>query len=366
LNPKTIAAIDQAMRGAVAERRIAGGVVEVSEHGRVVLRRAYGFADLETATPAAPDDVFRVGSLTKQFTAAAVLRLVEMHKLGLDDAVAKYLPQFPRGDPTTIHELLTHTAGLADYVTRADFPTETLAPHTTDQLVAYVLAARPLHVFAPGTAWAYSSSNYVLAGAIVERVSCMPLGRFLQTQFFGPLGMTATALDSELEVVPHRVAGYDRTADGRFANAAPISLTVPFAAGALRSTAHDLLVWENALAHSRVLDPSMFREMSTTARLADGALPTGTAPNGSRQPVSYGMGLFVGGEAAHPDLWHDGAINGFTSHLGLFGRSDMVVAVLVNTSPNAGVPVAAIIAAMQADPANAAPTNPAGIPGERH
>jgi CubicO group peptidase (beta-lactamase class C family) len=346
LSPKAVAAIDLAMQRAVDSGWIAGGAVAVSMDGRQVFSRGYGLANLETATPVGGDAVFRIGSLTKQFTAAAVLLLVQDGRLQIDDPAAKYLPELPRDDPTTLRQLLNHTSGIADYVGRPGFERETMVPHTTDQLVAYVTAQTPLHLFPPGTQWRYSSSNYILAGAIVERVSDMPLGRFLETRIFDPLGMTQTALDDEHDVVPHRATGYDRTAHG-FSNARQISMTVPFAAGAIRSTPHDLLLWTEALSHGRVLKPAALRLMTTPARLNDGSPAMETLPDGGRRPVSYGMGLFVGGDPARPDLWHEGAIDGFTSHLGLFGRTDFAVAVLVNTSPNEHLPIGDVVAALQ-------------------
>jgi CubicO group peptidase (beta-lactamase class C family) len=351
----SIAAIDQAMNRAVDTGWVPGGVVAVARGGKVVFEKGYGRANLETGTPANPDTVFRIGSLTKQFTAAAMLLLAQDGRLRIDDPVGKYLSEFPRDDSTTIRQLLTHTSGIADYVGRA-FQRETPFDHKTDQLVAYVLTANPLHTFPPGTQWQYSSSNYALAGAIVERVSGMSLGAFLKARIFDPLGMMSTALDDSRDTVPHRASGYDRTPSG-FANARAISMTVPFAAGGMRSTARDLLVWTDALTHGRVLDSDSYRVMTTPVRLNDGSLPLQVSPDGVRHPVSYGLGLFIGTDATHPDLWHEGAIDGFTSHLGHFGRSGVDVAVLLNTPPNDHLPISGIVAALSEEAVQAEATS---------
>ena len=351
LSEQSIAAVEGAMSRAVDTGWTPGGVIAVARGGKLVFARGYGRANLETGTPATPDTVFRIGSLTKQFTAAAVLLLAQDGRLRIDDPVGKHLSEFPQGDRTTIRQLLTHTSGIADYVGRA-YERETLFPHTSDQLVAYVLAKSPLHDFSPGTQWQYSSSNYALAGAIVERVSGMSLSAFLKTRIFDPLGMASTALDNSRDVVPHRASGYDRTPLG-FANARAISMTVPFAAGGIRSTARDLLVWTDALTHGRVLNGDSYRLMTTPVRLSDGSLPSQVSPDGVRRPVSYGMGLFIGGDAAHPDLWHEGAIDGFTSHLGHFGRSDIDVAILLNTPPSDHLPISAVVDALGSEAVHA-------------
>jgi CubicO group peptidase (beta-lactamase class C family) len=348
LPANSITAIDQAMNRAVELGWTPGGVVAVSEDGKIVFAKGYGHANLETGTPATPDTVFRIGSLTKQFTAASVLLLEQDGRLKLDNPVALYLPEFPQTDKTTILQLLTQTSGIADYVGRA-YERETLFSHTTEQLVAYVLAASPLHTFPPGTQWQYSSSNYVLAGAIVERVSGMSLRAFLKARIFDPLGMRNTALDDSRDVVPNRASGYDRAASG-FTNTRAISMTVPFAAGAMRSTAGDLLVWMDALTHGRVLDGAHYRMMTTPARLSNGSSAFQVLPDGSRREVSYGMGLFVTGDPRRPDLGHGGAIDGFTSQLGVYGQSGVAVAILLNTSPNEHLPINDVLAAVKPTP----------------
>jgi len=356
LKPETVEAIDAAMAEPIAAGWVAGGAVAVMRRGQIVFERGYGSANLETMTPATSGAVFRIGSITKQFTAAAILLLAEDGKLSLDDRVAKHLPQFPADDPTTIRQLLNHTSGIVDYVGREpDFANETRLPHSTDELVAYALKADPRHRFPPGTAHLYSSSNYVLAGAIVERLSGESLAAFLKRRIFQPLGMRDTALDDALDVVPLRASGYDRLkadAEG-YVNARPVDMSVPYAAGAMRSTVRDLLVWSDALTHGRILSAESYRQMTTPARLPNGDLPLRTRRDGSKRPVSYGLGLETGEALGAVRLEHGGAINGFTSDLKMYVGADVTVVALVNTSPSAHLPFAKIAAAVERELAGA-------------
>jgi D-alanyl-D-alanine carboxypeptidase len=352
LTASTQKAIDAAMQAPIASGWTAGGAVAVMRHGKVVFSRGYGSANLETGTPVTPDSVFRIGSLTKQFTAAAVLTLVDDGKLSLDDKVRKYIPELPADDATTIRQLLTHTAGFTDYVGGPGFDERVKwLPLTTDQLLAEVLSFKPLHRFEPGTQWAYSSSNYAFAGAIVERVSGQPLRTFVKTRLLDPLGMRHTAFDDERALVPGRASGYDRlkVETSGYINTRTISMSVPFAAGAMASTVGDLLIWSDALHHGRVLKPDSYRQMTTPARLTDGAQASILKPDGTRRIIGYGMGLSVSGDPAAPELAHDGAIDGFTSMMTTLTGPDASLVVLVNTSPSEHLAFSGVMAAFKAE-----------------
>ncbi|MFN7109174.1 MAG: serine hydrolase domain-containing protein [Brevundimonas sp.] len=353
LSPATEEAIDLAMRASVDSGWTAGGAVAVMRNGVVVFARGYGMSNLETGTRATPDSVFRVGSLTKQFTAVSLLLLAQDGKLSLDDRAGLYLPQISGDDPTTIRQLLNHTAGFRDYVGGQDFDRIKWLPLTSEELVSHVLALNSARQFPAGTGWAYSSSNYALAGAIVEKVSGKPLREFMAERLFGPLGMTHTALDDDGAIAPGRASGYDRLVVERpgYRNALTVSLTTPFAAGALRSTVGDLLIWSNALTHDGVLNPESYREMLTTARLNDGSQATYQDEKGQSHPIQYALGIGVTGDPAEPELSHDGAIDGFTSMLTVFTGPNLAVAILVNTSPSQHLPFDGVMAAIRADPA---------------
>ena len=352
LTASTQKAIDAAMQASITSGWTAGGAVAVMRRGKVVFARGYGSANLETGTAATPDSVFRIGSLTKQFTAAAILTLVDDGKLSLDDKVRKYIPELPTDDASTIRQLLNHTAGFADYVGGPGFDERVKwLPLTTDQLLGEVLSAKPLHRFAPGTQWDYSSSNYAFAGAIVERVSGQPLRTFVKTRLLDPLDMSHTAFDDERALVPGRASGYDRlkVETSGYINTRTISMSVPFAAGAMASTVGDLLIWSDALHHGRVLKPDSYQQMITPARLNDGTQASILRPDGTRRVIGYGMGLSVSGASAAPELAHDGAIDGFTSTMTTLTGPDVVLVVLVNTSPSQHLPFGGVIGAVKAE-----------------
>lgn len=353
LSPATEKAIDAAMQASVDSGWTAGGAVAVMHGGKVVFARGYGLANLETGTRAKPTSVFRIGSLTKQFTAASVLLLAQDGKLSLDDQVSRYLPQVAADDPTTIRQLLNHTAGFTDYVGGPGFDQIQWLPLTTEQLVAHVVALKPAHQFLAGTGWAYSSSNYALAGAIVEKVSGKPLREFMADRLFRPLGMKQTAIDDDRALAAGRASGYDRLVAEHpgYVNARTVSLNTPFAAGALRSTAEDLLIWSDALTHGRVLGAGAYQQMLATARLNDGSHATYKDGQGKAHSIDYALGIGVTGDPAHPELSHNGAIDGFTSDLTILTGPDLAVAILVNTSPSAHLPFDGVIKAIRADPA---------------
>jgi CubicO group peptidase (beta-lactamase class C family) len=352
LSERTSAAIDAAMAESIGTGWVAGGVVEVARGGQVVFAKAYGSSNLEMAVPTSTSDVFRIGSLTKQFTASAMLLLVQDGRLSLDDRVGKFLPSFPKDDSTTIRQLLNHTSGIVDYVGSSDFEErDKWLPLKTDELLRLIYAARPFHKFQPGSDWEYSSSNYALASAIIEHVSGLPLGQFLKERIFQPLGMKDTALDDGRDLVPRRASGYDRIAVATpgYQPARTISMTVPFGAGAMRSTARDLIVWSNALTHGWLLTAASYRQMTTPARLNDGSLPVRTKPDGSKASIRYGFGVFLSDNEAEPALTHDGGIDGFTSRLSYYPEADAEVVMLVNTSPSSHLPFPKITDAVQAD-----------------
>jgi CubicO group peptidase (beta-lactamase class C family) len=300
------------------------GVVVVGDHGRVVYQAARGEADREWRVPITPNAVFRIGSTTKQFTAALVMTLVEEGRVRLDAHVVDYLPDYPRaqGERITIHHLLTHTSGIPEYVGRDDFfRTSSPAPHTPADLIAR-FAALPLES-APGAKWAYSNANYVVLGTIVERVTGQPYGRALRERITGPLGLRDTDVDADSAVLPRRVRDYF-VDGGAVANAPHVDASSAFGAGFLHSTARDLLTWDAALADGRP-----FRDRSTAAKLTTPYIETGTPLGG------YGYGWFIGtqtlGGRAVRVIQHGGTISGFVTGFWRMPDDRRAVIVLANT-----------------------------------
>jgi D-alanyl-D-alanine carboxypeptidase len=300
-----------------------------------------GFANLETKTAVTNDTVFRIASLTKQFTAAAIMKLVEQDKLKVTDKLAKFLPTFPNASDITLHHLLSHTSGLHDY-TWGGLPGSHSHNFAMEPKPHLVLAQmNPLWDFDIGTQYNYSNSGYLLLGEVIEITSGMSYAAFLETQFFKPLGMVSTKVDDTGEVVSHRATGYDVVdgSKGRFRNAD--FSTLPFSAGAIRSTTTDLLTWSLALHSGRAVSQSSLADMRRIATVASGR-PIGEAryfpPNRNRgkppafvQTSDHGYGLEVCRMFEQRVVWHSGGINGFNSLLYHGLDSGVHLAVLTNT-----------------------------------
>ncbi|MGH2387768.1 MAG: serine hydrolase domain-containing protein, partial [Chloroflexota bacterium] len=276
-----------------------GVAVIVSRRGKVIFRGGYGLANLELGVRIEPHMVFRLGSITKQFTAAAILILQESGKLSTDDSIAAYLPEYPtRGQTITIEHLLRHTSGIVNYTALPSFVANERRDLSLDELID-TFKHEPLD-FVPGTKWSYSNSGYILLGAIIEKVSGLSYEQFLQEHVFDPLGMSHSGYDHTDRIVHGRAAGY-RTGLIGLENAAYLSMTIPYAAGALISSVEDLAVWNEALAGGKLLQPE------TMCR----AWTSGTLDNGDAHGYGYGWSVFsYEGRRA---VEHAGGIHGFST-----------------------------------------------------
>ena len=297
-----------------------GAAVLVKRSGAVVLRKGYGLAQLDYEVPIAPEQVFEIGSVTKQFTAAAILRLAEQGRLALTDPITRFLPDFPTGGRTvTLEHLLTHTSGVPNYT---DLP-EWIPRWREDMSLATLIglfAGRPLD-FEPGQSWSYSNSGYVLLGAVIEKVTGRSYEDYVESELFAPLGMTGTRYGHQEEVVAGRVAGYVKGPAG-WLNAPYLSLTQPYSAGALMSTVDDLARWSDALEAGRVVSAAARDRMFTPAVLR----------GGEQDGVStrYGLGNAVTSVAGRPAHEHGGGIHGFVADLLRVPEGDLLVIVLSN------------------------------------
>lgn len=295
-----------------------GAVVLIAKGGAVIYRGARGRAHLELGVDLAPDQAFRVASVTKMFTAATVLKLAEAGKLSLDDKLAAYVPDVPNGDRITLRQLLNHTAGVADIVhtitpgfARRDVDTEALLVDIRQRAPA----------FTPGTRWAYSNAGFILLGAVIEKVTGKPWHEAVREQVVAPLGLTHTVYGAGGPLIPGRVAGYTRDVKtGTVRNANPISSSIPAAAGGLVSTADDLRLWMRALVAGRLLDPVSLAAMET---------PGPELPGGSAA-YRYGLGLYVWRVRGEPMIGHTGQIDGFTAMVAYLPGQDATIVVLAN------------------------------------
>jgi CubicO group peptidase (beta-lactamase class C family) len=310
--------VDAIIADAMAQPGAVGFSVALAKGDEPIIERAVGKADLEFDVDADPQTMFRIGSITKQFTAAAIMKLAEQCRLALDDDITKHLHDYPTHDHTvTIRHLLTHTSGIRSYTGIPGF----MEKHTSDPLSHEELLAffkdEPLE-FAPGARFAYNNSGYYLLGMIIENVAGAPYGDFLQAEFFAPLGLTRTRYDSTEEVIVNRAQGYTLR-NGALCNDKSVFMGIPGAAGGLISTAGDLVRWQIALISGGVVTAESYKLMTTPFTLSDGA------------STRYGFGLAVGDLDGKPVVDHGGGIFGFTSFLAYFPDDKLHVALIANS-----------------------------------
>lgn len=293
-----------------------GATAIVVQNGRVVFRKAYGMAHVELGVPMRPEMVLRIGSVTKQFTAAAILMLEQEGKLSVQDNVTKHLPEYPTKDRTiTIEHLLTHTSGIRSYTGMPSW--RPLMPK--DMTVAEMIdlfKGEPMD-FPPGERFLYNNSGFFLLGAIIERVSGRTYEQFLNERIFAPLGMTHTYYDRTDRIIPGRAAGYGR-GDAGLANAEYLSMSHPYSAGALASNVDDLARWDAALYTDTLLSADARRRQWTPYRLANG------------KDTNYGYGWGIGMYAGRQVVEHGGGIPGFVCHVIRIPDARLFVAVLSN------------------------------------
>src|SRR2546421_3323453 len=258
--PQDVSRMDRIIQSRVDSKQFMGAVL-VAQDGKVLLDKGYGSANLEWDIPDSPHTKFRLGSLTKQFTATAIMVLEERGKLRTDDLVTKYLPDAPTGwAKITIANLLTHTSGIPNFTSFPDYSTSEAPPNTPDQLVAG-FRDKPLN-FQPGEKWEYSNSGYVLLGYLLEKISGQRYQDFVRDNLFTPLGMTESGYDSHAAIILHRASGYTPGANGPV-NAGYIDMSIPFSAGALHPTPRGLLRGGLGVFGGHVLRAPSFKRKTT-------------------------------------------------------------------------------------------------------
>jgi CubicO group peptidase (beta-lactamase class C family) len=297
------------------------GTVLVARDGNVVLSRAYGSANLEWDIPNTPATKFRLGSITKQFTAASILLLEERGKLKIDDLVKTYLPDAPAAwDRITIYNLLTHTSGIPNFTALPEYRTLKVTATPVDKTIA-TLRDKPLD-FAPGERMAYSNSGYLVLGAVIEKITGGTYGAFVAENIFKPLGMADSGYDSNTQVIARRATGYMRGPAGTV-NAGYIDMSIPHAAGALYSTTLDLLKWEQGLFGGKVVSAASLQKMTTPFK------------------NDYAFGLIAKDDKGRRVISHNGGIDGFNTAMAYYPGTKTVVIALANLNgptPDALVP----------------------------
>jgi CubicO group peptidase (beta-lactamase class C family) len=300
-----------------------GAAVLVAQNGRILYQNGYGYADIGNRVRIRPDTKFRIGSVTKQFTAAAILKLQEDGKLRIDDKLSQYYLDFPRGDEITLYHLLTHTSGLADYTNKPDFLKKVTTEATPTEIVESIKKDKP--DFPPGEKWEYCNSNYFLLGCIVEKVSGQSLEAFFQETFFDPLAMKNTGIHHWNRILDREATGYSYVG-AKVQKSLEWDMSWAGGAGALYSTVGDLYRWNDALFHGKVLKPASLEAAFTPARLNDGTI----APAAGQ---GYGFGWIVGNLRGLRWIAHDGGLHGFVSYLMQLPDQEFTVAVLANNDP---------------------------------
>ncbi|MFI5071921.1 MAG: serine hydrolase, partial [Terriglobales bacterium] len=317
--------MDQVIQSYVSNKQFMGSAL-VARDGTIVLSKGYGFANLEWEVPNSPTTKFRLGSITKQFTAACILLLEERGKLKIDDPVKKYMPDAPAAwDKVTLFNLLTHTSGIPSFTGFPDYGSTEAIPTTPEKLVAR-FRDKPLE-FQPGEKWNYSNSGYVLLGYLIEKISQQSYSQFVQENIFNPLGMMDSGYDSNSAVILHRASGYTPGPKGVM-NTGFIDMSIPFSAGGLYSTTEDLLRWERGLMGGKLLSPASLQKMTTPFK------------------NDYAFGLAVRTVNGHRLIEHGGGIEGFNTELAYYPDDRLTVVVLANLNGQAPEEIASKLAAL--------------------
>ncbi len=324
-------AVDSYIRAEMEKQRVPGVALLVSRGGNIVRAQGYGLANVELQVPVKPETIFQSGSMGKQFTATAIMMLVEEGKIRLDDPLTKYFPGAPAvWKQVTIRELLSHTAGFTDYPKSFDMRRD----YTEAQMLK-IVEAIPL-AYAPGTSWSYSNLGYLTLGILIHKVTGEFYGNFLQERIFRPLGMNSTRIISEADIVPNRAAGY-RLVKGELKNQEWVSPTVNTTAdGSLYFSIMDLAKWDAALNTEKLLKRSSLEQMWTIAKLKNGQANSG----------HYGFGWFVETKKGHGVVEHEGQWQGFETMISRYRNDKLTVVVLTNLDSAAPGAIADRVAEM--------------------
>lgn len=307
--------VDEYVRAEMQAQHIPGVALLVARDGKIVRAQGYGLANVELQVPVKPETIFQSGSVGKQFTATAVMMLVEEGKIKLDDPITNYLKDAPASwKQVTVRQLLSHTAGFTDYPENFDYRKD-----YTEAEVLKIIAGIPL-AFPPGSKWAYSNLGYATLGILIHQVTGKFYGDFLQERIFQPLGMATTRIISEADIIPNRAAGY-RLIKGELKNQEWVAPTVNTTAdGSLYFSILDLAKWDAALYTEKLLKRSSLEEMWTPAKLS----------NGQTNSDHYGFAWVIENKNGHQVIDHSGSWQGFKSNIARYVDDKLTVVVLAN------------------------------------
>jgi len=310
-----------------------GGAILIAKGGKAIYTKGFGKASLELNVNNTANHVFEIGSITKQFTAVAILMLEEEGKLTVNDPITMFLPDYPtHGETITIHHLLTHTSGITGYTDLQEWAQKWRLDMPLDSIIA-LFKDLPLE-FKPGEKWSYSNSGYILLGAIIEKASGMSYEEFVETRIFKTLGMANSVYGSRSEIITNRAAGYMQADEKTFINAEFLSMTQPYAAGSIMSTVGDLLIWQNALRDNKIITQASKEKAWKNYPLNNG------------KPMNYGYGWMPNEIFGSPSVEHSGGIFGYTSNGLYMPNEDVYVIILTNCSCKNAAELSTEIAAL--------------------
>lgn len=316
-DPNLEAKIDGIVKPYIDKTEAAGIAVGVFRNHKPLFQKAYGYADLEWDVKLPVTASFEIGSVTKQFTAAAILQLAGQGKLTLEDDLGKYLRFDTRNRKVTIRQLLSHTSGIKGYTELPSFEMLSIVKHSRDTLLRIV--EKEKFDFEPGEALIYTNTAFFMLGLIIEKVSGMSYEEYVKKNLFDKAGMTNSYYCSENKITKNRAHGYDRAEKG-LVRAAYLDHTWPYSAGSLCSTVGDLEKWNNALHHGKILDEKSYKEFLTPVSLNDGTV------------TRYAKGITITDWKGKRLVEHGGGINGFLSQNSYFPDEDVSIIVLINTT----------------------------------
>jgi D-alanyl-D-alanine carboxypeptidase len=316
-----------------------GATIAIVRDGEMVFSKAFGMADLENGIANQTNMVFRLGSITKQFTAVAIMMLAEEGKLSVDDDITKHLSTYkPPPSTVTVEHLLTHTSGIPSYTAIPGWFDKKIRENLSVEEMMDAWEDLPLE-FEPGSKFNYNNSGYYMLGAIIESASGMPYDQFIDERIFKPLGMTTSYYDHSAQIIPNRSRGYEQAPDGTFRNASFLDMGQPYAAGSLASTIDDMAKWDAALYTDVLLPQSVLQKMWTSYKLTDGS------------EAGYGYGWFVGEHNGHRIITHGGGIPGFRTEGFRIPEEKLYVSVLSNgAAVGPDIPAQAAVKAMLEEP----------------
>lgn len=323
--------IDSLIQTVFNDKNGPGGVFMISKNGKPVYEKAFGKANLELDVNLSPESVFQIGSMTKQFTAIAILMLEEQGKLSVKDPVSRYIGDYPSGDKITIHHLLTHTSGIKDF-TKMKSLSEISRKDMTPKMMVDFFKNEPVD-FAPGEKFDYNNSGYVLLGYLIELVSGESYESFIKKNIFEKAGMSQSCYASDRKIISKRADGYHRKETG-YVNKTIISYSIPFSSGALMSTAGDLLKWQNALNQNLLVRPETLKKAFSKYTLNNGL------------EFSYGYGWHLKDLNGTASREHGGNIFGFKSMGVYLPSEDIYVVALSNCDCHSPTQVTKDIAAL--------------------